>query len=351
MSPRDEQIEAIRLRTAYAISSHVIPVRISGAKAFDIVDRLTPGELFVRDGQARPGLLLRPDGSVLADLTICRDGKRFLLLAEGPSPELLAEHLQEHVDAAHRGDVEVLASSHAVISVTGPWAWELLSTVIDPDLSGLPYLGFLHHGDAMCLRAGKTGEYGYDLLVPQAELAAWERQLVQAGAGFDLQRVELEAFDQCALENGFFNARREGRERLTPLELQLQWRVSFAKHAIGVAAVARHRPDARSRTVWVLGASRLEPGDRVHLGDRSLGALLHAGFSSTRGEWVGIALVEARFAHPGVRAYEAATASGPVALTTVSPPVVHNRSLAVDPRRHRYGTAAGEVFPPLVLCP
>ncbi|MCP5067184.1 MAG: hypothetical protein GY946_11515, partial [bacterium] len=86
---------------------------------------------------------------------------------------------------------------------------------------------FFGEEDCYCFRAGKTGEYGYDLLVPHAQYDPLHDKLQDIGRAFDMQPVGLAALDQCALENWFFNIRREGQLGLTPLELQ-RWRPGVA---------------------------------------------------------------------------------------------------------------------------
>ena len=61
--------------------------------------------------------------------------------------------------------------------------------------------------------------------------------LLAAGRRFELLEVSQAALDQCALENWFFNIRREGKAGLTPLELGLQWRLASGKNFVGAKAV------------------------------------------------------------------------------------------------------------------
>ena len=76
--------------------------------------------------------------------------------------------------------------------------------------------------------------------------------------------------------------------------------------------------------------------------------MLAAGFSSTRGDWVGWAVLDAPLAWPGIRKFHVDAGGSPVAIETCSPPVIDNRSLFVDQRKHSYRTRAEVEFPPLV---
>ena len=151
-------------------------------------------------------------------------------------------------------EAESLVESHRVFAFSGPYAWEALAPVLGPEVVGMPYLTFAHVDRTICFRAGKTGEYGYDLLVPaEEEQALWDR-ILEAGRPFDLEPADLELLDLCALENWAFNIRREGRSGATPIELQLQWRVCHRKAYRGSVALAERRRTGPSRRLTCLVA-------------------------------------------------------------------------------------------------
>lgn len=350
MSLHDE-LRAIRLGTALHDAAHVSVLRVGGAAAFATLDRVCPCALALQDTQLRSTVWLREDGTVFADVLVGRDDERFFLLIEGP-PAAEAEAWLR----AHRAEGELvledLSRSHRLLSVHGPWAWDFLGDTVVADLVGMPYLTFVRAPDGvLAFRSGKTGEYGYELLVPEAEHAALRARLVDAGRAWGLATVSLEALDHCALENWFFNIRREGQAGLTPDELGLQWRLSRRKDFVGAAGLARRRAAgiASRLTCLQVDASSseraLQPGDLVRLEGRDLGTVLSAGFSPFLERWVAAALLELPLAVPGVTGLEVNGA----AARTCSPPVLNNRSLSVSPQRHTYADRDAAEFPPLVL--
>src|SRR5439155_17400816 len=140
--------------------------------------------------------------------------------------------------AAHRRGqgvaIEDTSESHGFLCLGGPYAWEVLAELTSPEVIGLPYLGFFHEraerGLAMsCFRAGKTGEYGYDLWISRDQLAGVRARLAEVGRAFDLAEISPDALRVAALENWFWNARHDVRPGLTPIELQLQWRVTYGR--------------------------------------------------------------------------------------------------------------------------
>lgn len=338
-----DEVRALRTATALAPGDHVACVRVRGAGAADALDRVSPRALFARTGKMSHTLLLADDARPLADVYLCCDEDDYLVLAEGLAAPALIDYL-----AAHAGGLDVafedLTPSHALVSLNGPYAWELLGELTTPDVIGLPYLGFFHADDFTCFRGGKTGEFGYELLIERARLAAVRDRTATVGRRFELAEISLEALELAQLEAFFWNARRESPPGVTPIELQLQWRVGYDRAYPGAAALAERRANARRRAVLIAGEREIAGGAAIRVGDREVGAVIHARPSPTRGGWLALALIDRAIAHAGLAGF----AAGDVPVHTLSAPSVDNRSLHVDPQRHSFATRATDVFPPLV---
>ena len=155
----------------------------------------------------------------------------------------------------------------------------------------------------------------------------------------------IAALDQCALENWHFFIRAIDGEALTPVELQLRWRVDVTKNFEGADAVrARIAAGPATRVTCFIAPGEVKRGDAVALDGARIGTVLTAGWSSTRNDWVGWALIDVALAWPGIGRFQV----GGVAVATCPPPVIDNRSLFVDPRKHTYATRDEQNFPPLV---
>jgi glycine cleavage system aminomethyltransferase T len=347
MSPELEPgLLAIRRSVALSRMDHVFCLALHGEESFDALRRLCPADLFVRDKGMLHTLLLREDAAPFADLYVCRDDEDALLLLEGPTAPELLEHLARQLPAGVR--VEDLGETCGLLGLNGPYAWELMAELVGPEVVGLPYLSFFRDRGWTCFRAGKTGEYGYDLLVPRDQLEPTVARIVELGANLDLGFASLEALDQCALENWFFNIRREGRAPgITPLELQLQWRVSPTRRDyLGAEALrARRAQGAQARLTAVSAPASIAAGDPVGFEGERVGELLNTG-ASLRGDWVGLALLELPFAHPGIDRFVASTSAGEVPLRSLSPPLIPNRSLFINLQADSYRTRCDRPLPP-----
>jgi aminomethyltransferase len=342
-----DETYAVRHSVALSQPGHVVHVRISGAGAYEAIDRVFARDLYLRDGQISQGLLLSEDGRVFADCYLVKDGGDFFLLAEGPSSEDLISYLYLHSGGID--DVEVTDERHAysIIGVDGPYAWELIARLVGPEVIGLPYLTFFHFDDVVCCRMGKTGEYGYQLLVPPRSLGAPWEELLRLGEQLDVASIDLTVLDTCALENWFFNIRGEGRHGLNPLELQLQWRVSRQKSFVGSEALKGHRAKGiTKRLTCVVSPSPIQVGDVVRRDEMELGRIVNSGLSPLRRDWVGLALMDIAYAYPGV---DALHIGGEGRARSVTPPVITNRSLYVNPQVHSYASRHEDDFPPLVV--
>ena len=335
MSVSDE-VRAIRSSAGLSRASHVAILRVEGAGALDLLQRTSTQSPYVREGRVRHTLLLREDASVFADAFVVKVEDAFVVLAEGPSERELVAWL---TNAKRDEQVEVRGTSDAwaAFGVDGPYAWEIVSGVLGPVVLGMPYLTLLRREEVLCLRAGKTGEYGYLLLVPREGAAEIEAKLLEVGHALDLVTVTLEALDVCALENWHFSMRNVPWVRtpkLTPIELQLQWRVVYTREFIGADALrARRAEGAKSRVTCFTSADDVAPGERVRLGDLDVGEVLAARASPTLGLTVGSVLLERRFAHPHL-----SLTAGERALRTMTASLVDNLSLRVQPHKHAYAT-------------
>ena len=336
------EVEALRTAVTLASGDHIACVRVRGADAVEALERVSPRALFARPGKMTHTLLLDDDARPIADVTLCCDEDDCFVLAEGMSAAAVIDQVQGRAGGL-AVELDDLSHSHAMVTLNGPYAWELLGELTTPDVIGLPYLGFFHADAFTCFRGGKTGEYGYDLLVERDRLAGLRDHIVTLGRRFELAEISLAALEAAQLENLFWNPRRDSAPGLTPIELQLQWRVSYDREFPGSAALHRRRRTAHRRAVLLCADRELAADARVVADGRDIGGVLHGGASPTRGDWLAIAIVERALAHAGLD-----VTVGGVAARTLSAPAIDNRSLLVDPQRHSFATRDTDRFPPLV---
>jgi glycine cleavage system aminomethyltransferase T len=348
---RESEAGSIRRSVAFSENPGRVCLRLAGGSAESVLNRVCPCELFIRDGQMQHTLFLNERGNPLADVFVCADGDDFLLLADGMTAEALAAFVQAQAGAGEDLQIADLMADHVLCSVNGPYAWELLSEVISTEIIGLPFSAFFRGDDFICFRTSATGEYSYDLLIRRELAPAWRERIFKTGKAFDIGTVGAAALNLCALENFIFNIHTDAVGDVTPLELQLQWRISYRKSYPGSAALAARRKTYTRRAVLAAAASEMKIGHRLRIGDREVGSILNAGFSFERREWLALALVDREWAYSDVPAICVSGSGIGAPARILSAPAINNRSLFVDPQRHTYAGRGENAFPSLIHSP
>jgi aminomethyltransferase len=327
---------------------HVGLLRIRGDDALDAVDAVCSGDLWVRDGRMLQTLILDERGQPVADVYVCPDYDACILMVEGMTTEQFSTCLARNADPDLEIALEDLRPEHELISLHGPYAWEVLSKWLTPDIIGLPYLSFYGFDRGTCFRAGKTGEYGYDLVIRSEDAQDARRELLELVRSVGGSEVSLGTLDLCALENGFFSVRNGSVEGLTPVELQLQWRLSARKQFPGSAAIEARRATGISRRLtYFVARDGVNPGDQVRGPDAPVGEVMAAAFSPGIGGVVGTVLLDIPVAHPGIDEFFVPNEGSAQPIRTVSSPLIVNRSLLVNPHHHSYATREDVLNPPM----
>jgi glycine cleavage system aminomethyltransferase T len=345
----ENEVYALRNGVALSDISHTVMVRISGPNAFMYVDRIIPCFVTLKPNQMRQTVFINSDGALFAEGYICRDETCWMFLVHGIDPDQFIQWLHEQQAESEQVEIELLNTSCCLLSVNGPFAWELMAEVEEPEIISLPYLSLYHPDDKRTIfRAGETGEFGYHIMVPRDSAAhEWEK-LVSKGSAFNLVCAGYTAIEYCMLENSFFNIYREGQTGKTPAELQIQWRVSYRKEfAFAQQLIAyKNSPLQRRLTTVYLEAEPLPKGT-IKLESLEIGTIV-CGYPNCHGTgWIGLAMINLPYAVAGVNEYCAETASGYVRCSTLSMPLVNNRSLYVDPQIHSYADREELTFPKL----
>src|SRR5262245_29021183 len=132
MRDADTEIMAIRTGVAWSPGPPVVCLRLTGDDAFTAMDRACAADLFVRDGQVRPSVLLDEQARIFADVYVGQDDDAYLLIAEGPTADQLTEHVRACAPSGAKLAIEDLTASHDTLTIHGPYAWELIGELIGP---------------------------------------------------------------------------------------------------------------------------------------------------------------------------------------------------------------------------
>ena len=177
---------AIRNSVALAEEPELRCIQLTGDGALEALDTVCPCDMFLQDGQMRHTLLLDQEGVPFADVYACREGENAFLLGYGPDAYQITDWITLHATGIADFSIVDLMESYYSLALDGPYAWELCAEVFGPDVLGLPYLGMIVLGKVIVFRAGRTGEYGYHLLVPSNQKSEWLEKLCETGKAFDM---------------------------------------------------------------------------------------------------------------------------------------------------------------------
>jgi len=351
-APRTEagavRAEYDRLRRGIALRSDtgITQFRISGPGALELVNRLVISDvarLPIRKMMST--LMLRPDGSVLADAYVVNRGGDYLLLADGGSPVELMDGIESGADQGPAVSMEDLSVRESLVSLDGPFSWELLKELLGMEILGLRYLEVMADREiagvpVSVYRAGTTGEFGYWLGLPADRQPEVIGALMEAGRRYDLGTYGSKVHELAKLENRYLNPRREGAAARNPLELNGRIMVSRDKgDYVGRAAVEQALSSGPQRRLIGItvepspaGETAVPPiGAVVQHEDQQIGTVVNAGFSFTLGQPIALALMDVDHAYVGLD-----YAVGGTTARTVSAPFIFNRSLGIRFQEHSY---------------
>jgi aminomethyltransferase len=337
--------------------SHYGKFELSGPAALDLVNRANLADISrLAINKMTSSLMLKEDGSVLCDAYVVNQGTSYLLLTEGVHHATVAALLGSEADGVG-GPVTVVDQTRelALIGLDGPFAWELLKDLVGVKVLGMRYLEVvtgqvIDQVPFTLLRAGKTGEFGYLLLVDAGQVGRlWER-LLDAGRDYQARPCGFEVIDLCKIENRFLNMHREGALAANALELNCRVMVGREKDDYlgreAVEEVLRTGPRRRLIGLAVNGETNGPEdhapvcGSEILYQGECIGILANTSYSFGLSQQIGLGLLDTRYAYVGLD-YELQSQGTTWPIRTLSAPFLLNRSLSVRPQEDSYHTAKG----------
>jgi aminomethyltransferase len=244
--------------------SHMGEILVRGPGAGAALDYALTGQLSAAPpGRARYTMICAPDGGVLDDLVVYRQGEQdFLVIANAANTAVVFGELRSRA-AGFDATVTDATQDYALIAIQGPAAAGILGPLTGapsaggpptgapsarglpagaplireppagPGLAGLKYyagaFGDVAGRPAWVARTGYTGEDGFEVFCRPADATAIWDALASAGAPAGLVPAGLAARDTLRLEAGMPLYGNELGPGLTPFEAGLGRVVKFDK--------------------------------------------------------------------------------------------------------------------------
>jgi aminomethyltransferase len=226
--------QAVRHAAGLFDLSHMGEILVSGPGAGAALDYALTGFLSgLRPGRARYTMICAPDGGVLDDLVVYRQGEQeFLVIANAANTAVVFGELRSR---AAGFDAAVLDATrdYALIAIQGPAAAGILGPLVSTDLGTMKYyagaFGDVAGRPAWVARTGYTGEDGFEVFCRPADAVHIWDALAAAGTAAGLVPAGLAARDTLRLEAGMPLYGNELGPDLTPFEAGLGRVVKFDK--------------------------------------------------------------------------------------------------------------------------
>lgn len=301
-SVRDEYI-AVTEDFGLVDRSHLGRLKVGGADALDLLDRLSTNKLDeMLVGEVEGTVLTTNKGRIIDLLFVVRQEEHLLVITGPETKHRVAEWIDFYTfieDVV----VEDVSDRTAMLSVAGRKVTEALPQLSDLALSDSAHLTVCGI-DALVLHTEMSGIVGYDFIVPTNEAVALREALICAGAA----PAGSHATELLRIGYGVAEYGGELHEDYNPLEAGLKDFISFNKGCyIGQEVVARlNTYDKVQKYLLCLsleaGAVPDLPSPLMHEG-RQVGTLTSAVESLDGDRTIGLGYVRKAHAEEGTRLF------------------------------------------------
>ncbi len=242
--------EVAACRTAAAIfdQSTFSKFRLRGRDAAAVLSQACAAAVDVPPGRVVYTALLNDRGTFESDLTVVRRGPEEYLVISGTSQAVRdADWIRRSMPAGCQVELDDVTEGFGVVSVMGPDARRIVSSICDDDLSheGFPF-GEAREirvagRPALALRITYVGELGWELHIARDHVGPIYDALSAAGAGHGLRPAGHYAINALRIEKGYRAWGHDISPDETPLEAGLGFAIDWSKKFRGRAALEAQR--------------------------------------------------------------------------------------------------------------
>jgi aminomethyltransferase len=294
-----DEHHAVRQGAGMFDVAHMAAVDLHGARTREFLRHLLANDVarLTLPGKALYSCMLREDAGVIDDLIayFMREDWFRLVVNAGTTDKDLAwirRHAMAYgVEVRHRTDLGILA-------VQGPLARErvarhLPATLAEQALQLQAFQAALL-GDGFVGRTGYTGEDGFELILPHAELVALWQKLLADG----VKPCGLGARDTLRLEAGMNLYGQDMDETTQPLESGLAWTIAWEpldRDFIGRKALTHLRGKSPRKLIGLVleGRGVVRAHMKVRFANGAQGETTSGGFAPTMKQSIALARVTA----------------------------------------------------------
>ncbi len=279
-------------------------LRLDGADAEAVLQRLCANDVAVPPGRIVYTAMLNERGGFESDLTVTRLSRDAYLIVTGSAQRTRdLDWIRRHLPAGARAAVSDVTEAYAVLGLMGPRSRDLLARVSGADLGNgaFPFgtsqeIG-IRGATVRASRITYVGELGWELYVPVEQAGGVYDALWEAGRDLGLRDAGYYAMESLRMEKAYRAWGREVTTDDTPWEAGLGFAVRLDKPVpfMGREELLSRRaqPLTKRLLTFVLEDETALPwGDEPILRDgRVIGAVTSAAFGHTLGRAVAMGYV------------------------------------------------------------
>ena len=303
---------------------HMDEFLVDGPGSLDFLSRMVTQNLrTLADGRCRYGFLLRDDGGVLDDLIVYRMAvdNWMVVVNAGTSPNDF-KWMKSHLPKTG-ATLKDMRGTYVKLDVQGPESRAAMEKVLGYSLGEMGYFTFknivLDGALAVISRTGYTGEHGYEIYAPEADIAKLWDKLLESG----VRPAGLGARDTLRLEAGLPLYGHELNETLSPFEAGMMRYAVKEEDFVGRAALLARQASGPARKLvgfTITGRQSARNGNRVlDMSGAEAGVVTSGSFAPSLGQAIGYAYVRPDFSAVGAT-FKIEVGSRQLDATVVTPP-------------------------------
>jgi len=301
-----EEYWTIKKAVGLADMSHLGRLRITGKDRVSFLNGLLTNDISqLKENEGQRSALLNSKARVLADLHLYAQPDS-LLIDTGESP---ASHVKEILDRfIITEDVQIQDSSQDLVQLTvqGPRSSQAINEVLGPEAQDLKQLEQKTLGPSTIIARDRTGQTGYDIILPALEAEPVWHGFLLNGGDLGLNPVGSQALEILRLEAGYPKYSTDIDENTIILEAGFKDAINFNKGCyLGQEVVARAthigRVNKQLVRLEIETKNSVSPRSKLMSDGREAGFITSAAFSPGLGRVASLGYANREFAKEGTK--------------------------------------------------
>jgi glycine cleavage system T protein len=302
------EYEAVKKRAGLMDLSDRGKLRLGGKEHLKFLQGMITNDVSaLEDGQGMYAAILTVKGRMVSDMGVYREKETVLLDLEPGLNNKVGDLLKKY-RLSYKASIDDLTESTGLLSVQGPEAYRLAVDIAgeeNPLSNRYDHVKRIVDGtEIMIVRAGRTGEDGYDFYVPSGELSRIWGLLMERGKEYGITPAGSKALDTLRIEAGIPVYGTDMDEDTIPIEAGIWDALNFEKGCyVGQEVVARikWRGHVNRHLVGLITSGERVPerGSDLFHGEKKIGLITSGTFSPALRKNIALGYIRREFVEPG----------------------------------------------------